>query len=304
MASGQKLRAGLDADGPVVAPGVFNALFARLVEEAGFPAIYVSGAGVANSLLGRPDVGLTTLSEMAFVVERIAEVVSVPLVVDGDTGYGGVGNVARTVRTFERAGAAAIQLEDQVNPKRCGHFAGKEVVEVAEMKERLAAALDARTDPSTVVIARTDSLEPLGMAEALDRCAAYREAGADVVFVDAPRSRSEFEIIGRELEGVPLMANMVEFGRSPLLGVDELSALGFSLVIFPGSIIRLVTRAARGLLADLAMAGSTTAWLERMASFDEVNTLVGRDDWAAWESRITDLAAGGGIPSTPPEGQT
>lgn len=291
-AGGRALRDAFSAGRTVVAPGAFNALFARLVEEAGFEALYVSGAGIANSLLGRPDVGLTTLTETAFVVERIAEVVSIPLVVDADTGYGGVGNVARTVRTLERAGAAAIQLEDQVNPKRCGHFAGKEVVEVAEMQERLAAALDARSDPATVVIARTDALEPHGMDEVLARGAAYRAAGADVLFVDAPRSREEFATIGRALAGVPLMANMVEFARSPLLDAADLAQLGFSLVIFPGSITRLVTRAARALLEELAAAGTTTGALEKMASFDEVNDLLGRAAWAQWEARMKEQGAG------------
>ena len=291
MGTGSQLRETLADGRTVVAPGVFNALFARLVEEAGFSATYLSGAGVANSLLGRPDVGLTTFSEMAFVLERISEVVTIPIIVDGDTGYGGVGNVARTVRLFERAGAAAIQLEDQVNPKRCGHFAGKEVVEVAEMRERLAAAVDGRTDPGTIIIARTDALEPLGMDEVLARCEAYRSSGADVIFVDAPRTREEFEIIGREMAGVPLMANMVEFGRSPLLAVGELEALGYSIVIFPGSITRLVTRTARELLATLLSAGSTEAWLEKMASFDEVNEVVGRGAWGEWEVRIKSIAA-------------
>ena len=290
-AGGRALRDAFSAGRTVVAPGVFNALFARMVEEAGFEALYVSGAGIANSLLGRPDVGLTTLTETAFVVERIAEVVSIPLVVDADTGYGGVGNVARTVRTLERAGAAAIQLEDQVNPKRCGHFAGKEVVEIAEMQERLAAALDARRDPATVVIARTDALEPHGMDEVLARGAAYREAGADVLFVDAPRSQEEFATIGRELAGVPLMANMVEFARSPLVGATGLAQLGFSLVIFPGSITRLVTRAARALLGELAATGTTEGALDKMASFDEVNDLLGRPAWAQWEARIKEEAA-------------
>lgn len=291
--TGRALRAAFADSRQVVAPGAFNALFAKMVEEAGFEALYVSGAGIANSMLGRPDVGLTTLTETAFVVERIADVVSLPLVVDADTGYGGIGNVARTVRTLERAGAAAIQIEDQVNPKRCGHFADKQVVEVAEMQERLAAALDARGDPGTVIIARTDALATHGMDEVLARCERYRDAGADVLFVDAPRSREEFATIGRELAGIPLMANMVEFARSPLLDVGDLAELGFALVIFPGSITRLVTRAARLLLAELASAGTTAGALDRMASFDEVNDLVGRPAWSRWEAEIGERAAGG-----------
>ena len=240
------LRRMLVVEAPVIAPGAFNALFARLIVEAGFPAVYLSGAGVANSLLGKPDLGIATMDEMVMVAERVCDVVEVPVIADGDTGYGGVHNVARTVASYERAGVAAIQLEDQVFPKKCGHFGGKEVVSKGEMMERIAAALDARSGPDGIlVIARTDARGPLDLAEAIDRALAYGEAGADILFVEAPRSREELERIGTEIGDWPLMANMVEFGKTPLLGADELYALGFSLVIYPGSITRTVTRSSR-----------------------------------------------------------
>ncbi len=190
---------------PVVAPGTFNALFARLIVEAGFPAVYLSGAGVANSLLGRPDIGIATMDEMVMIAERICDVVDVPVIADGDTGYGGVHNVARTVRAYERAGVAAVQLEDQVFPKKCGHFDGKEVVSTGEMLERLNAAGDARSGPDGIlIIARTDARGPHDLDEAIRRARAYGEAGADLLFVEAPQSRDELARVGQELADWPL----------------------------------------------------------------------------------------------------
>ncbi len=282
----------LVVEAPVIAPGAFNALFARLIVEAGFPAVYLSGAGVANSLLGKPDLGIATMDEMVMVAERVCDVVEVPVIADGDTGYGGVHNVARTVARYERAGVAAIQLEDQVFPKKCGHFEGKEVVSKGEMMERIAAALDARSGPDGIlVIARTDARGPLDLAEAIDRALAYGEAGADILFVEAPRSREELERIGTEIGDWPLMANMVEFGKTPLLSAGELYTLGFSLVIYPGSITRTVTRSARGVLAELKAHGTTTGWLDKMADFDDVNHLVGLADSNDWELDIAARAA-------------
>ncbi len=292
VSGGARLRSLLADHAPVVAPGAFNALFARLIVEAGFPAVYLSGAGVANSLLGRPDLGIATMDEMVMVAERVCEVVDVPVIADGDTGYGGVHNVARTVARYERAGVAAIQLEDQVFPKKCGHFEGKEVVSKGEMLERIGAAIDSRAgQDSMLIIARTDARGPIDLNEAIDRARAYGTAGADVLFVEAPRSREELERIGSELAEWPLMANMVEFGKTPLLPADELHALGFKLIIYPGAVMRTITKSARQVLAELKSAGTTVGWLDHMASFDEVNQVVGLAEFDQWERDIASGAA-------------
>ncbi|NNE96438.1 MAG: isocitrate lyase/PEP mutase family protein [Acidimicrobiales bacterium] len=289
---GSQLRRLLAEEAPVVAPGAFNALFARLIVEAGFPAVYLSGAGVANSLLGRPDLGIATMDEMVMVAERVCEVLDVPVIADGDTGYGGVHNVARTVSRYERVGVAAIQLEDQVFPKKCGHFEGKEVVSKREMLERIGAALDSRaSQDSILVIARTDARGPIDLDEAIERARAYGEAGADVLFVEAPRSRDELERIGSELSDWPLMANMVEFGKTPLLPADELHTLGFSLIIYPGAVMRTITSSARQVLAELRSQGTTAGWLAHMASFDDVNQVVGLAEFNQWELDIASGAA-------------
>ena len=286
----------LEDSSPVVAPGTFNALFARLIEKEGFPAVYISGAGVANSLLGKPDLGLVSMDEMTMIARLICDVVTIPVIADADTGYGGVHNVARVVSAYERAGVAAIQLEDQVFPKRCGHFDGKEVVPVGEMLERLASAIETRSSTKGEgirIIARTDAAGPLGLEEAIRRARIYGEAGADLLFVEAPTSREQLAIVGEELSDWPLVANMVEGGKTPLLSVDELAELGFSLILFPGSITRTVTRAARALLLSLAEAGSTREMIGDMATFDEVNELVGLTDADEWERSISKDASKG-----------
>jgi 2-methylisocitrate lyase-like PEP mutase family enzyme len=284
----------LEGEAPVVAPGAFNALFARLIEEAGFDAVYLSGAGVANALLGRPDLGLVTMSEMVMVAERICDVVGVPVIADADTGYGGVHNVARTVAAYERAGVAAIQIEDQQFPKRCGHFDGKEVVAVGEMVERVVAARRARSgDEGIVIIARTDAAAIEGIDQAIARARAYGEAGADVLFVEAPSDREELAKVADELGDRPLVANMVEYGKTPLLSADELGELGFSLVLFPGSVTRTVTKAAQDTLDELQRTGTTSGRLDTMATFDEVNRVVGLAEADDWERRIQDAATEG-----------
>jgi len=284
----------LETQSPIVAPGTFNALFARLIQEQGFPAVYLSGAGVANSLLGKPDLGLVSMEEMVMIARLVCDVVTIPVIADGDTGYGGVHNVARVVSAYESAGVAAIQLEDQVFPKRCGHFDGKEVVPVGEMLERLAAADEARsadTEARIRIIARTDAVGPLGFDEALRRAQIYGEAGADLLFVEAPTTREQLQVVGRELSDWPLVANMVERGKTPLLDVNELAQLGFSLILFPGSITRIVTSAARSLLRELAEHGTTEGMLDEMATFEDVNRLVGLDDADAWEQAISERAS-------------
>lgn len=286
-----RLRSLLDDAGPVVAPGAFNALFAKLIEEAAFPAVYLSGAGVANSLLGLPDLGILTQTEMVAVADRVCQAVDVPVIADGDTGYGGVHNVARTVQLYERAGVAAIQLEDQEFPKKCGHFEGKQVVEPEEMIQRILAARDARSGPDGIlIIARTDARAPLGLDEAIDRARAYGAAGADLLFVEAPRSEEELARVGAELEGHRLMANMVEFGKTPLLPADDLAALGFSLVIYPGAITRSVVPATRAVLEELKLRGTTAGWLDQMASFQDVNEVLGLTEADEWEAVIAERA--------------
>ncbi len=289
-----RLRALLAGDAPLVAPGAFNALFARLIEEAGFDAVYLSGAGVANALLGQPDLGLVTMSEMVMVAERICEVVDVPVIADGDTGYGGVHNVARTVAAYERAGVAAIQIEDQQFPKRCGHFEGKEVVSANEMVERVVAARRARSgDDGIVIIARTDAAAVEGIDSAIARARTYGEAGADVLFVEAPSSWDELAMVAGELGDWPLVANMVEFGKTPLLSAEELGDLGFSLILFPGSVTRTVTLAAQKTLDELRSTGTTMGRLDAMATFDEVNRVVGLTEADEFERSITDAASDG-----------
>jgi 2-methylisocitrate lyase-like PEP mutase family enzyme len=284
-----KLRSLLEDDQPVVAPGAFNALFARLIEEAGFDAVYLSGAGVANALLGQPDLGLVTMSEMVMVAERICEVVDVPVIADADTGYGGVHNVARTVAAYERAGVAGIQIEDQRFPKRCGHFDGKEVVPRDEMVERVVAARQGRSgDDGIVIIARTDAAAIEGIDAAIARGRMYGEAGADVLFIEAPATREELAKVANELGDWPLVANMVEYGKTPLLSADELGELGFSLVLFPGSVTRTVTKAAQDTLEELHRTGTTSGRLDSMATFDEVNRVVGLTEADDWERRIQD----------------
>ena len=293
-ASPAGLRARLGDDAPLVAPGTFNALLARLIEEAGFGAVYVSGAGVANTLLGRPDLGLVTMSEMVMVAERICDVVDIPVIADADTGYGGVHNVARTVTAYERAGVAGIQLEDQQFPKRCGHFDHKEVVPTTEMVQRIEAARRARSgDDGIVLIARTDAAGVLGIDDAIERARAYGEAGADALFVEAPTSMDELAEVGSRLADWPLVANMVEFGKTPLLSVEELGELGFLLVFYPGSLTRTVTRASQETLSELHRSGTTEALLDDMATFDEVNRVVGLSESDDWERSIADLSEDG-----------
>jgi 2-methylisocitrate lyase-like PEP mutase family enzyme len=289
-----QLRSLLETATPIIAPGAFNALFAKLIEEAGFPAVYLSGAGVSNSLLGEPDLGILTQTEMAGIADHVCRAVEVPVVADGDTGYGGVHNVARTIELYERAGVAGIQIEDQAFPKKCGHFEGKEVVDPKQMLQRIHAALDARSGPEgIVIIARTDARAPLGLDAAIERAHAYGEAGADVLFVEAPQTADELARVGSELSDYHLMANMVEFGKTPLLPADVLGALGFSLIIYPGSITRAIVPAARAVLEELRMHGTSAAWLEQMATFGDVNDLLGLDEATGWGDGIAARAEGG-----------
>jgi 2-methylisocitrate lyase-like PEP mutase family enzyme len=260
----------------VVAPGVYDALTAFLATEAGFSSLYLSGAAVAYSRLGRPDIGLVTATEMADTLALITERVQTPIIVDGDTGHGNALNAQRTIRLFERAGASAIQLEDQTFPKRCGHLSDKTVVPVGEMVGKIKAAVDARASDRTLVIARTDAVAVEGLDQALDRAARYAEAGADVLFIEAPQSRSDLAAIRNRFgDSRPLMANMVEGGRTPPLSAADLEALGFRLVIFPGGIVRAFARIAQDYYASLEKHGTNEVFRARMLDFDQLNTLLG-----------------------------
>lgn len=263
----------------LVAPGVFNAWSALLAERAGFEAVYLSGASIAYTRLGRPDIGLVSFTEVLDTLATIRERVALPVVVDADTGFGNALNVRRTVVLLERAaggGGLAIQLEDQTSPKRCGHLDGKTLVTAAEMAGKIRAALDARTSGETLVIARTDAVAVEGLAPALERAETYLEAGADVLFIEALRSPEDMRAATARFAGrAPLLANMVEGGKTPLVPAAELQSLGFSIVIFPGGLVRALSRAAGDYFASLKTTGSTAAFLDRMLDFSELNALIG-----------------------------
>lgn len=257
----------------LVAPGVYDALSALLAEQAGFEALYLSGAAIAYTRLGRGDIGLATFTEVQQTLAAVTERVRVPVIVDADTGFGNALNVQRTVRGFERAGAAMIQLEDQTFPKRCGHLDGKAVVPVAEMAGKLRAAVDAREH--ALILARTDALAVEGLEAALDRAEAYLEAGADALFIEALRTHDQMQAAcARFAQRVPLLANIVEGGKTPPLPADELQRLGFRLAIFPGGTVRAVAHTLAGYYASLQAHGSTTPWRDRMLDFDGLNAVL------------------------------
>jgi 2-methylisocitrate lyase-like PEP mutase family enzyme len=263
-----------------------DALTARIIEEAGFPLVYVTGAGVANTMLGEPDIGLVTLTEMCERIHRIADAVSVPVFADADTGFGGVGNVQRTVRSYEDAGAAGLHLEDQEMPKRCGHFEGKVIAPRREMLVRLQAALDARRDPDFVIIARTDARTVEGMDAALDRARAYLALGVDGVFVEAPQSIEELRHVAVALPGVTLVANMVEGGKTPLVPAQQLGEMGYKLILYANAPMRMAAFAMQQGLRVLRETGTTEALLDRMLSWPERQRLVGLDERDRYERSL------------------
>lgn len=262
------LRAALSA-GTLVLPGATDAMGARLVEQAGFSAGYLTGAGLANATYGLPDIGLVSLTEVAAHVDRVANAVRLPLVVDADTGYGAAVSVMRTVQVLERAGAAGIQLEDQEMPKRCGHFDSHALIPAEHMAAKIVAARQARQDEATVIVARTDARSVHGIDEAISRARLYAEAGADVLFVEAPRTREELALVGRELAGTPLLVNVVEGGKTPQLTLEEYEELGFTVVLFANYLMRSMMSAGRDALAHLAATGETGSRVDRMASWQE-----------------------------------
>lgn len=275
MTDAVNLRTRLARKPIVVAPGVYDALTAHLAEQAGFSTLYVSGAAIAYTRLGRPDIGLVAMSEVADTIAMTRDRVSANLVVDADTGYGNALNVSRTIRLFERAGASAIQLEDQAFPKRCGHLDNKTLIPAKEMVGKIKAALDARHSRETLVIARTDAIAVEGFEHAIARAVSYRDAGADILFVEAPKTRGELQRIPPAVTDVPLMANMVEGGKTPPLAAADLEAIGFSLVIFPGGIVRALARTANEFYASLAAHGTSEPFLDRMYDFAALNDIIG-----------------------------
>jgi 2-methylisocitrate lyase-like PEP mutase family enzyme len=265
-----------------VAPGVYDALGAVLVQQAGFHVAYLSGASIAYTRFGRPDIGLVGMSEVAETLSAITERSGLPVIVDADTGFGNALNVMRTVRLFESSGAAAIQLEDQTLPKRCGHLAGKTLVSQGEMVGKIKAALDARRQAETLIIARTDGIAVEGFDAALERSEHYVEAGADVLFVEAPQSVIQMQaIVARFGDRVPLMANMVEGGMTPQQNADALQKIGYSLVIFPGGMVRAMAQSVRAYLASLKTHGTNQPFRNQMLDFSELNQVLGTENMLA-----------------------
>lgn len=277
-------RAQMERGEATILPGAGNALTARVIGDQGFDAIYVTGAGVANTYLGAPDIGLVTLSELAGTVSAIAEITDLPLVVDIDTGFGNAINTQRTVRMIERAGAAAVQIEDQAFPKKCGHFSGKAVVPLEEAVSKIKAAVDAREDPNTLIIARTDSRATQGLEAALDRADAFVAAGADMTFVEAPVSLDEMQAITSRLS-VPQVANMVVGGKTPLTAQAELARLGFAMVLYANTPLQAAMRAMSDVLGALKANGDVSGVIDKLADFEERQRIVNKAGYDALEAR-------------------
>jgi 2-methylisocitrate lyase-like PEP mutase family enzyme len=278
---------------PLLAPGIYDALTASIASDAGAEALYVSGASIAYTRLGRPDIGLVTMTEVAETVANIRDRVALPLIVDADNGHGSALNTQRTVRLFERAGATALQIEDQTLPKRCGHLQGKSLITPGEMAGKIKAAVDARASEETLIIARTDAVAVEGFDAALGRARLYAEAGADVLFVEAPRTREQLAAVVSALGGLrPLLANMVEGGDTPISTAADLGEMGFRIVIFPGGIVRALARTAQDYYASLLRHGSNAPFAARMHDFNTLNALIGTpemlargQDYAAYEEQ-------------------
>ncbi|WP_239153983.1 oxaloacetate decarboxylase [Amycolatopsis sp. FDAARGOS 1241] len=284
----KRLRELLTAGAPLVAPGAYDALSARLVEQAGFDVVYMTGFGTTASLIGRPDVGLLSGAEMIDNATRIVSAVDVPVIADADTGYGNAINVVRTVRAYEQAGVAAIHLEDQVMPKKCGHMSGKAVISREEMVGKITAAAAARRDPDFVLIARTDAAAVHGLDDAIGRAKAYADAGADVLFVEAPTSEESIERVAAELHGVaPLVFNWAEGGRTPPLPLERMAELGFSLVLYPIGTLLAATAGIRSLLEVVRRDGTPAAALVGVPTFEEFTTLIGLPEVQELEQRFS-----------------
>lgn len=273
----------------LVAPGVYDGLTASLAEKAGFEALYLSGAAVAYTRLGRPDIGLSTASEMADTMTLIADRVGLPVIIDADTGFGNALNAQRTMRLYERAGASALQVEDQTYPKRCGHLSDKSLIPEQEMAGKIAAMADARASADTLIIARTDAIAVEGFSAATDRAETYLEAGADVLFIEAPQSREQLTAIAYQFaHRVPLLANMVEGGATPILGASDLEEQSYSIVIFPGGIVRALAKTAQAYYQSLAANGSNKPFADRMFDFGGLNEVIGTADMLEAGARYDD----------------
>lgn len=272
---------------PLVLPGCYDALSARLIEEAGHDGIYMTGFGATASLLGRPDVGLLGLSEMVDNARRIVAATDLPVLADADTGYGNQINVIRTVQDYERAGVAGIHIEDQILPKRCGHMENKQVVDAAEMLGKIRAATEARSDPDFVIIARTDARAPLGLDEAIDRAHGCLDAGADVLFVEALQGEDEIRTVAEEFAGIPLMFNWAEGGKTPPLTYAEITELGFAIVITPITTLLAATQAMRSFLARLKADGTPAGYVDELIGFDEFTDLIGAPEISQLEQRYS-----------------
>lgn len=280
------LKTRLSSDEILVAPGVFDALTAALAAQAGFEALYLSGAAVAYTRLGRPDIGLTSVSEMADTMALIRDRVDIPVIIDADTGFGNALNAQRTMRLYERAGANALQVEDQTYPKRCGHLAEKSIIPTTEMVGKIAAMADARASDETLIIARTDAVAVEGFEAAIDRAEAYVEAGADALFIEALRSVEEMKTVTERFKDrVPLLVNMVEGGATPIQNASFLNDLGFSIVIFPGGIVRALAHTAESYYQSLMATGSNRAFADRMFDFGGLNDRLGTDEMLALGKR-------------------
>lgn len=281
------LRARLARPDILLAPGVYDGLTAALAADAGFEALYLSGAAVAYTKLGRPDIGLTSMTEMAEVMALIRDRVDLPVIVDADTGFGNALNAQRTMRFYERAGANALQVEDQSYPKRCGHLSDKTLIPKAEMAGKIAAMAEARASDDTLIIARTDAIAVEGFEPALDRAEAYAAAGADVLFVEAPRSGAELRAVSERFAGqIPLLANMVDGGVTPVESAEDLENAGYSIVIFPGGIVRALAHTARDYYASLRKNGSNRPFAARMFDFDGLNQTIGTSQMLAQGKRF------------------
>ena len=270
----------------VLLPGAANALAARVIEDIGFKAIYVTGAGVANTFLGVPDIGLLSVTELASHVSAMREAVALPLIIDADTGFGNAINVSRTIQTLERSGANAIQLEDQEFPKRCGHFFGKSVISRAEMMQKIHAAVDARVDPDLVIVARTDAIAVNGFDDAMERAAAYIEAGADMIFVEAPRSREQIAEIPKRLS-VPQFINIVAGGLTPMIGLGELEKMGYSMVLYANTALQASIAGMQKVLGHLKAHGSLDGVSSQLASFEERQRIVSKPHFDDLEKKYS-----------------
>ena len=276
----------LRAQEPILAPGAYDALTARLIEQAGFPAVYMTGFGTSASLLGRPDVGLLTMSQMVDNARRIAQAVDVPVIADADTGYGNPLNVIRAVQEYELAGVSAIHIEDQVTPKKCGHMENKQVIAAAEMTEKIRAAVEARTSRDFLIIARTDARAVEGLDSALRRARAYREAGADILFIEAPQNEDEVAQVARAFPNVPLLFNWAEGGKTPPLPLERLKELGYRIIIFPISALLTAAKAVRGVLAEIKTEGTPRRIFADGSSFREFNEMIGLGEIQELEKRF------------------